>query len=74
MVSGFLPEGAKVTSFFVPYFSEGAGVEKQVLFQEGKEFSGNKVNAPAEVKDESSGESLELDVIEAKYFKFIVGR
>ena len=71
MVSGFLPTNAKVTSFYVPYFAEDSGNEKQVLFTEGKEFSPGKVNAPSEMKDDKSGETLELDVIEAKYFKFL---
>jgi hypothetical protein len=71
MVSGFLPGNAKVTSFYVPYYSEDSGNEKLVLFTEGNQYSGNKISAPVELQDESTGETLELDVIEAKYFKFL---
>lgn len=70
MVTGFLPENGKVESFFVPYYSDESGNEKMVLFEEGKQFNGGDVNPPAEVKDES-GEAMEMDVIEAKYFKFL---
>lgn len=71
MVEGFLPKNAKVMSFFVPYYSEETGNEKDVLFTRGKEFDDSGVRAPDEYKDEESGDVLELDVIEAKYFKFI---
>lgn len=70
MVTGFLPDNGKVESFFVPYYSDESGNEKMVLFEEGKQFNGGDVNPPAEVKDES-GEAMEMDVIEAKYFKFL---
>lgn len=70
MVSGFLPPTAKVESFFVPYYSDSSGEEKMVLFESGKEFKDGEVTPPADVKDES-GEAMEMDVIEAKYFKFL---
>lgn len=71
MVAGFLPDNASVESFYVPYFSEDSGNEKMVLFQKGKEFSDNGVDAPEEFTDEETGEELEMDVIESKYFKFL---
>lgn len=70
MVDGFLPQNGKVESFYVPYYSDDSGNEKMVLFTEGKEFSGNEVNAPEAIKDED-GSEMEMDVIEAKYFKFL---
>lgn len=72
MVSGFLPSGTVVQSFYVPYYSDASGNEKMVLFENGKEFKGGDLFPPAEVKDES-GEVMEMDVIEAKYFKFLNG-
>ncbi|MBX3020762.1 MAG: hypothetical protein KF799_03735 [Bdellovibrionales bacterium] len=72
MVAGFLPAGTKVMSFYVPYYADTSGNEKMVLFENGKEFKDGKVTAPAEVKDDS-GEVMEMDVIEAKYFKFLNG-
>ena len=71
MVSGFLPDNAKVESFYVPYYSEGSGTEKMILFEAGVHYSNGKVQPPDEVKDDESGELMEMDVIEAKYFKFL---
>jgi len=70
MVDGFLPANAKVQSFFVPYYNDDSGAEKNVLFRLGTEFTENSVNPPAAVKDEE-GNAMEMDVIESKYFKFI---
>jgi hypothetical protein len=70
MVDGFLPTNAKVQSFFVPYYNDDSGAEKNVLFRLGTEFTETNVAPPAEVKDED-GNPMEMDVIESKYFKFI---
>lgn len=70
MVDGFLPSSAKVNSFFVPYYNDESGSEKNVLFRYGSEFSEGSVNPPEEIKDED-GNPMEMDVIESKYFKFI---
>ncbi len=70
MVAGFLPPGTTVESFYVPYYADGSGEEKMVLFNNGTEFKNGEIFAPAEVKD-GSGEAMEMDVIEAKYFKFL---
>ena len=70
MVQGFLPAAGKVQSFYVPYYNDESGSEKNVLFTYGKEFKENSVQPPADVKDES-GKPMEMDVVEAKYFKFI---
>lgn len=71
MVTGFLPTTAVVRSFYVPYYNEDTDEEKMVLFTDGKEFSQGSIDAPEEITDEKSGDVLEIDVIEAKYFKFI---
>ncbi len=70
MVDGFLPTNGKVLSFYVPYYNDDAGSEKNVLFRYGSEFSDDGVASPAEVKDDE-GNVMEVDVIEAKYFKFL---
>lgn len=70
MVDGFLPGKAKVMSFFVPYYNDEAGSEKNVLFRYGNEFKEGSVNAPESVKDDD-GNAMEMDIIESKYFKFI---
>lgn len=70
MVAGFLPSNAVVESFYVPYFNEESGNEKMILFNKGKEFTDAGVKPPDEVKD-TNGSHMEMDVIEAKYFKFL---
>lgn len=70
MVAGFLPPATLIESFFVPYYAESSGTEKMVLFENGKQFKDGQLNAPADIKDDS-GEPMEMDVIEAKYFKFL---
>jgi hypothetical protein len=70
MVDGFLPVNAKVQSFFVPYYNDDSGAEKNVLFRYGTEFTESTVNPPPAVKD-ADGNDMEMDVIESKYFKFI---
>ena len=70
MVQGFLPAQGEVVSFYVPFYSEDSGAEKSVLFRNGQEFdSSGEVRVP-EIKDESGAE-MEMDVVEAKYFKFL---
>ncbi|PIU01222.1 MAG: hypothetical protein COT74_01575 [Bdellovibrionales bacterium CG10_big_fil_rev_8_21_14_0_10_45_34] len=71
MVSGFLPEGAIVESFYVPYYCEESDVETMVPFFRGKEFNGSSVNAPETVPCWKSGQPAEMDVVHAKYFKFL---
>lgn len=70
MVDGFLPASAKVNSFYVPYYNDDSGSEKNVLFRYGTEFTEGGVTPPASVKDEE-GNEMEMDVIESKYFKFL---
>ena len=41
-----------------------------ILFTKGKEFSGSEIRPPENILCEDSGEEMEMDVIEAKYFKF----
>ncbi len=72
MVAGFLPNNGSVDSFYVPYYSEESGDEKMVLFKQGVEYNGSDITPPSDVKD-GDGEEMEMDVIEAKYFKFLKG-
>jgi hypothetical protein len=70
MVQGFLPATGKVMSFFVPFYNDDSGEEKSVLFTLGKEYSETGLQAQPEVKD-TKGQPMEMDVVEAKYFKFL---
>jgi hypothetical protein len=70
MVDGFLPSNGKVLSFYVPYYNDDSGTEKNVLFKHGTEFNDSGVMPPAKVTDDT-GNTMEMDVIESKYFKFL---
>ena len=70
MVQGFLPVQGKVLSFCVPYYNDDSGAEKNVLFTFGKEFDDSGLKAAPEIKDDE-GNVMEMDVVEAKYFKFL---
>lgn len=70
MVQGFLPASGKVMSFYVPFYSDDSGTEKNVLFTHSKEYTDQGVTAIPEVKDDA-GNAMEMDVVEAKYFKFL---
>lgn len=72
MVAGFLPPNAKIESFYVPYYSDESGEEMMVLFKRGEHFDEGGVRPPQDLKD-SEGNEMEIDVIEAKYFKFLNG-
>lgn len=69
-VKGFAPATTIVESFFVPYYSEETGEEKQELYVLGKDF---KVGAAPTIKNikDSTGKKMELDIYPQKYFKFI---
>lgn len=70
MVDGFLPTNGKVLSFYVPYYNDESGSEKNVLFRHGNEFTDTGVTPPGKVVDDT-GNPMEMDVIETKYFKFL---
>jgi hypothetical protein len=70
MVDGFLPKNGQVLSFYVPYYNDESGSEKNVLFRYGQEFTDAGVVAPEKVVDDT-GLDMEMDVIESKYFKFL---
>lgn len=77
MVEGFLPEGAMVDSFYVPYFCEDLDQDHSILIERGREYEqahGDK-RGQIDIKetmrfDDFEGE-FEIDVIESKYFKFL---
>jgi hypothetical protein len=70
MVQGFLPASGRVNSFYVPFYNDDSGAEKSVLFRNGQEFTDTGLGTIPEVKDEE-GNAMEMDVVEAKYFKFL---
>ena len=72
MVQGFAPDNSKILSFYVPYFNETNETEKNVLLVHGEHYGDGKIKSLPKVVDDK-GVEMELDVVEAKYFKFIKG-
>lgn len=70
MVQGFLPSSGQVMSFYVPYYCDDSGAEKNILFTLGKEYTDQGLQTAPEIKDDE-GNVMEMDVVEAKYFKFL---
>jgi DNA-directed RNA polymerase subunit RPC12/RpoP len=71
VVASMVRPGLKIKSFYVPYFCGSCNESFNVLFAEGKEFAGDKVQAPASVKCPTCGQNAEIDVIEKTYFRFL---
>lgn len=70
MVTGFLPKNATVDSLYVPYYCASSGNEKMILFSRGREFTDTELNPPS-IIDDASGEEMEMDIYEEKYFRFL---
>lgn len=73
MVRGFLPPTGNVKSFYVPYYSEESGSEKNILLSTSADVVNAEVRLPAQVKDDE-GNVMEIDVIKENYFKFLTKR
>ena len=73
MVEGFLPEHFIVHSFYVPYYCEASDQEKLVLATNGKDFGPDFNTIKTQFTDTDSAE-YEIDVVPAKYFKFLAKR
>ena len=75
MVEGFLPPQARVASFYVPFYSESADQEENVLFNVGKEVTadGGNISIKYDAKAAQLGgvDDMEMDVTEGKYFQFL---
>lgn len=75
MVEGFLPASSKVSSLEVPFYCEESDEEKDVMFEVGKEIiiDGDQVKLQFDKSNICGGDcEPELDVNEAKYFRFLV--
>lgn len=71
MVDGFLPAGAVIESFQVPFFCEECENVTTITFNRGVEFKGDAINVPETVECLSCNKTAEIDVIESKYFRFL---
>ena len=66
IIKGFIREGAKVKSFYAPYYDEANDQEIKILITPEE-----VVNQKAPVKKNEKGDLLEFDEIELQYFNFL---
>ncbi|MBT3235292.1 MAG: hypothetical protein HN353_05020 [Bdellovibrionales bacterium] len=71
MIEGFINKDGVVSSFFIPYFCEECDEITNKLVSRGTDYNGTEITVEEELKCEHCGEDAEIDVIEAKYFKFL---
>lgn len=69
MITGFIPKTAEVTSFYLPYYSEPTGEEKQILMKKGHDYLDGKVIFP-QVPD-SQGNTMEIDLDQKRIYIFL---
>lgn len=69
-VSDFIPNKCSIESFFVPYYCEETGEEKQILYKLDEDYFLAKPVLPKVIKD-SAGNNMEIDTPPQKYFKFL---
>jgi len=73
MVVDLIPKHSRIMSFYVPFYSEATGEEKNVLLVRGEHFHVDghpgKIVLPPAV--DSAGAEMEVDVLADKYFKFL---
>jgi hypothetical protein len=72
VLQGFLPEHARVASFFVPYYCEGCGHEDRILLTNGHEYDGNgHLSFSEELPCPSCKAIMAMEVVRERYFKFL---
>lgn len=69
MINGLIPENSIIESFQVPYFNEDGNKEHTFLAIQGQHYTKSKVEIPDTIN--INGVEYELDVMPAKYFKFL---
>ena len=74
---GFLPPRAKVSSFYVPYHCDECGADHMEMLTRGENYQESLDGVEDWVKFEEThdcpncGGEMEVDIINAKYFKFL---
>ncbi|MBX3021572.1 MAG: hypothetical protein KF799_07835 [Bdellovibrionales bacterium] len=72
ILAGFLPEYARVDSFYVPYYCEGCGYEDRVLLTRGHEFdTTGLISFAEEVPCPGCKAIMAMEVLRERYFKFL---
>lgn len=71
ILAGFLPDFARVESFYAPYYCDSCGFEDSVLYVRGKDFDANESRIPESRPCPSCGGQEEFDMVLERYLKFI---
>jgi hypothetical protein len=71
MIFGFLPENARVDSFFVPYYCESCLLVTPLLINIQKDTDVTNLKIEDTISCQKCSKPAELDVLGAKYFKFL---
>jgi hypothetical protein len=71
MIFGFLPENARVDSFFVPYYCESCLLVTPLLINIQKDSDVSHLKIEDSIPCQKCKNPAELDILGAKYFKFL---
>lgn len=77
ILQGFLPMGAIVESFFVPYVCDHCGHDESFLATRGQDYMEGSIDTKEGASMASSrpcpscGKNMEMDVVPSKYFNFL---
>ncbi len=71
LVAGFLPPGAVVETFYVPYYCNNCGNASNILFNSERDIVNGKMAESKSAICESCSSPAEWDVIVNSYFKFL---
>lgn len=73
LVNGFLPKGAVISSFYIPYFCASCDSITTVLCSTEASISNSHFNLPKDIPCEKCKMETEMDIVPAKYFRFLKG-
>ncbi len=77
VLEGFLPKGAVVESFYVPYYCEPCNKGFDILAERGKDFreataeAGEHLAIASAAPCPNCGQPAPSDIIEGKYYRFL---
>jgi thiol-disulfide isomerase/thioredoxin len=71
MIFGFLPDNARVDSFFVPYYCESCLMVTPLLINLQKDTDVANLKIEDTIPCQKCAKPAELDILGAKYFKFL---
>lgn len=71
MIAGFLPRGAAVESFFVPYYCNSCNHSGEYLFESDIDVKNGNIVESRSATCENCNRPAEWDIIASSYFRFL---